>query len=141
MHAREIQARNLAEFLVKQSYGALDGKDLPIAIHGKAYKPDVEYCIGSYSTLVGHYVKELGYAVKYIDPLADDPADVVTDLGNQPHVVLWAHNRKITYEYTGDQQDTQPYCEIPPGSIIVDPWRKLPLVGGHKTIHYGNTRH
>ena len=141
MHAREIQARNLAEFLVKQSYGALDGKDLAIAIHGKAYKPDVEYCIGSYSTLVGHYVKELGYAVKYIDPLADDPADVVTDLGNRPHVVLWAHNRKITYEYTGDQQDTQPYCEIPQGSIIVDPWRKLKPTAKHTVIHYGNTRH
>ena len=141
MHAREIPARNLAEFLVKQSYGALDGKDLAIAIHGKAYKPDVEYCIGSYSTLVGHYVKELGYAVKYIDPLADDPADVVTDLGNRPHVVLWAHNRKITYEYTGDQQDTQPYCEIPQGSIIVDPWRKLKPTAKHTVIHYGNTRH
>jgi UDPglucose 6-dehydrogenase len=141
MHAREIQARNLAEFLVKQSYGALDGKDLPIAIHGKAYKPDVEYCIGSYSTLVGHYVKQMGYKVKYIDPLADDTTDVVTDLGDVPHVVLWAHNRKITYEYTGDQQDTQPYCAIPQGSIIVDPWRKLKPTAKHTVIHYGNTRH
>jgi UDPglucose 6-dehydrogenase len=140
MHAREIQARNLAEFLVKQAYGALGGKDMSIAIHGKAYKPDVPYCIGSYSTLVGHYVKELGHKVKYIDPLADDTTDVVADLGSEPHVVLWAHNRKITYEYTGDQQDTQPYCEIPLGSVIVDPWRKLSLTGKHTVIHYGNTR-
>ena len=52
-----------------------------------------------------------------------------------------AHNRKVTYEYTGDQQDTQPYCEIKPGSIIVDPWRKLPLdKDGVTVIHYGNTR-
>ena len=134
MHAREVQAKNLAEFLVNQSNG------MPIAIHGKAYKPDVEYCIGSYSTLVGHYVKELGHAVKYVDPLADDPAEVVSDLGDQPHVVLWAHNRKITYEYTGDQLDTQPYCDIPAGSIIVDPWRKLKNTDKHTVIHYGNTR-
>jgi hypothetical protein len=140
MHAREIQARNLAEFLVKQSYGALNGNDMPIAIHGKAYKPDVPYCIGSYSTLVGHYVQELGYKVKYIDPLADDQTDVVHDLGNQPHVVLWAHNRKITYEYTGDQLDTEPYCDIPAGSVIVDPWRKLGVSSSHNVIHYGNTR-
>ncbi len=140
MHAREVQAFNLAQFLVKESYGAVNGNDMPIAIHGKAYKPDVPYCIGSYSTLVGHYVKELGYNVKYIDPLADDQYDVVTDLHNEPHVVLWAHNRKITYEYTGDQLDTQPYCQIPKGSIVVDPWRKLPLTGSYTVIHYGNTR-
>jgi len=134
MHAREIQAKNLAKFMVDQS------SNLPIAIHGKAYKPDVPYCIGSYSTLVGHYIKELGHKVVYLDPMADDPADVVAELSG-PHVVLWAHNRKITYEYTGDQLDTQPYCAIPAGSIIVDPWRKLrQTADGIKVIHYGNTR-
>jgi len=135
MHAREIQARNLAEFLVQQA-----GKNMSIAIHGKAYKPDVPYCIGSYSTLVGHYIKEMGHNVVYLDPLADDSTDVVKDLDNTPHVVLWAHNRKITYEYTGNQADTQPYCEIPQGSVIVDPWRKLGLTDKHTIIHYGNTR-
>ena len=134
MHAREIQAKNLAKFMVDQA------NNMPIAIHGKAYKPNVTYCIGSYSTLIGHYIKEMGHAVKYIDPLADDPTDVVADLGSEPHVILWAHNRKITYEYTGDQEDTQPYCDIPQGSVIVDPWRKLPLIGHHTIIHYGNTR-
>jgi len=134
MHAREIQAKNLAQFLVNQA-----SNGLPIAIHGKAYKPDVEYCIGSYSTLVGHYVKELGHTVVYVDPLADNSTDVVAELTG-PHVVLWAHNRKITYEYTGDQLDTQPYCVIPQGSIIVDPWRKLGDSEEHTIIHYGNTR-
>ena len=133
MHAREIQARNLAQFMVDQS------NSLPIAIHGKAYKPDVPYCIGSYSTLVGHYIKELGHKVVYLDPLADDPADVVAELQG-PHVVLWAHNRKITYEYTGDQADTQAYCAILPGSIIVDPWRKLKSSNDVEVVHYGNTR-
>lgn len=140
MHAREIQAKNLAKFLVMQAQSQITGANMPIAIHGKAYKPDVPYCIGSYSTLVGHYIKELGHAVVYLDPLADDTTDVVTDLGNNAHIILWAHNRKITYEYTGDQLDTQPYCKIPPGSVIVDPWRKLDLTDKHTIIHYGNTR-
>jgi len=136
MHARELQARNLALFLVDQAVAS----GLPIVIHGKAYKPDVEYCIGSYSTLVGHYVKQAGHTVVYVDPLSDDPTDVV-DTVSTPAVFLWAHNRKITYEYTGDQQDTQPYCEIKPGSIIVDPWRKLPQTSTVFTVvHYGNTR-
>jgi UDPglucose 6-dehydrogenase len=135
MHAREIQAKNLALFLVDQA----KQHSMSIVIHGKAYKPDVPYCIGSYSTLVGHYVKQLGFNVRYIDPLADDPTEVISELIG-PAVILWAHNRKITYEYTGDQVDTQPYCEIPPGSVVVDPWRKLPLSGKHTVIHYGNTR-
>jgi UDPglucose 6-dehydrogenase len=136
MHARELQAKNLALYLIEQAKLL----NLPIVIHGKAYKPDVEYCIGSYSTLVGHYVKEAGYQVVYVDPLADDPADVVAAI-DTPAVFLWAHNRKITYEYTGDQVDTQPYCEIKPGSIIVDPWRKLTTTRKDIVIiQYGNTR-
>ena len=136
MHARELQAKNLALYLVEQAKLL----NLPIVIHGKAYKPDVEYCIGSYSTLVGHYVKEAGHKVVYVDPLADDPTDVVAAI-DTPAVFLWAHNRKITYEYTGDQVDTQPYCDIKPTSIIVDPWRKLTTTRRDIIIiQYGNTR-
>jgi UDPglucose 6-dehydrogenase len=135
MHAREIQAENLAKFLVSQA----QKYNLPVVIHGKAYKPDVPYCIGSYSTLVGHYVEQAGHRVSYVDPLADDNTNVVATV-DQPAVFLWAHNRKITYEYTGNQEDTQPYCEIKPGSVIVDPWRKMTDITGLTVIHYGNTR-
>jgi UDPglucose 6-dehydrogenase len=136
MHAREIQAKNLGLFLVEQAQAT----GLPVVIHGKAYKPDVEYCIGSYSTLVGHYIKEAGLPVVYGDPLADNKEEVVDNVEG-PAVFLWAHNRKITYEYTGEQADTKPYCEIATGSIIVDPWRKLSSTDTVKVIHYGNTRH
>jgi len=135
MHAREIQARNLAQFLVDQA----KQHGMSIVIHGKAYKPDVAYCIGSYSTLVGHYVKQAGFGVRYLDPLADDPAEVISELAG-PAVILWAHNRKITYNYIDDQTDTMPYCAIPRDSIIVDPWRKLPEIEGLTVIPYGNTR-
>ena len=136
MHAREIQARNLAMFLLDIS---VMNDHKPIYIHGKAYKPDVPYCIGSYSTLVGHYLTQEGVEIKYIDPMADDPADVVDSIA-EPAVVLWAHDRQITYEYTGDQDKTKPYCEIPTGSIIVDPWRKLKSTPEVEVVHYGNTR-
>jgi UDPglucose 6-dehydrogenase len=135
MQAREVQARNLAEFLVKQA----QRHNLPIVIHGKSYKPDVSYCIGSYSTLIGHYVAQLGHRVIYIDPLADDITDVVDNF-DRPAVVLLAHNRHVTYGYTGKQQEKF-YYDIRPGSIIVDPWRKLKLDTQDITvIHYGNTR-
>jgi UDPglucose 6-dehydrogenase len=136
MHAREIQAKNLALFLVDQAKKT----GLPVVIHGKAYKPDVPYCIGSYSTLVGYYVEQENFSIAYVDPLADDKSNVI-DCVDTPAVYLWAHNRRVTYEYTGDQEATKPYCEIKPGSTIVDPWRQLPLdMKDIKVVHYGNTR-
>ena len=134
MGAREVQAKNLAQFLVDNS----DGK--PIVIHGKAYKPDVEYCIGSYSTLIGFYVEEMGHSVVYLDPLADNPVNVVESI-NEPSIILMAHNRFITYGYTGDVRGDAFYCDIPAGSVIVDPWRRLPKdMKDVEVIHYGNTR-
>ena len=137
MHAREIQAKNLAQYLVDVA------KDInmykAIVIHGKAYKPDVEYCIGSYSTLVGHYIKEMNYDVVYIDPLADDKTECV-DTIDYPAVILNAHNRQITYGYTGEQEQQQFYMNIPHGSVIVDPWRELENTPEYEVKHYGNTR-
>jgi UDPglucose 6-dehydrogenase len=136
MRAREVQAENLAKFLVTQA----QKHNLSIVIHGKAYKPDVAYCIGSYSTLIGYYVKQAGHRVQYVDPLADDAEDVVTGV-DRPAVVLLAHNRHVTYGYTGQDQTEVFYYDIQPGSVIVDPWRSLPLNTQHMTvIHYGNTR-
>jgi UDPglucose 6-dehydrogenase len=136
MLARERQARNLARFLIDQC----NRYSLPIVIHGKAYKPDVPYCIGSYSTLIGYYIREHGLPVVYVDPMADD-RDRCLDTIDGPAVFLWAHNRQITYDYTGTQEATKPYCEIQPGSVIVDPWRSVPKnMPGITVIHYGNTR-
>jgi UDPglucose 6-dehydrogenase len=94
MHAREIQAKNMAQYLLDLS----EYHTLPIVIHGKAYKPDVPYCIGSYSTLVGYYIVEGGRDITYVDPLADDTQHVAApELIKWPAVVLMAHNRYITY--------------------------------------------
>jgi UDPglucose 6-dehydrogenase len=135
MEARECQARNLAQFLVDQG----NKYKLPIVIHGKAYKPDVPYCIGSYSTLVGHYVQELGHQVFYIDPLADDQTSVVSDISAA--VILMAHNRQVSYGYTGKTYKDAFYFEIKSGSVIVDPWRSMPKdLSDVTVIHYGNTR-
>jgi UDPglucose 6-dehydrogenase len=137
MHAREIQAENLAKFLIDVS---LKRGGLPIVIHGKAYKPDVPYCIGSYSTLVGHFVAKHGHtALKYVDPLADDRTDCVDDVDG-PAVILMAHNRKITFGYTGEQAADPDYFEFRPGSVIVDPFRREVDRVGVDVIHYGNTR-
>jgi UDPglucose 6-dehydrogenase len=135
MAAREVQAKNMAMFLIEQS----QEHNLPIIIHGKAYKPDVPYCIGSYSTLIGYYINEAGFSVSYLDPLADDDANVIQSVKGAC-VLLMAHNRQITYGYTGDVRDDTFYSPIEAGSVIVDPWRKMADMAGYKIIHYGNTR-
>jgi UDPglucose 6-dehydrogenase len=135
MLAREQQARNLADFLC----GTAVENRMPIVIHGKAYKPDVPYCIGSYSTLIAHYITQRGFSVQYLDPLADDRQDCVESI-DRPHVILMAHNRQVTYGYTGTQAADRAYCEFPPGSVLVDPWRQQSDIPGITVIHYGNTR-
>ena len=128
MNAREIQARNLAEFLVAQA----KEYDLPVLIHGVAYKPDVPYRDGSYSLLVAHYCEEMGYHPILVDPMTHPQR------GPFKAIVLLAHNSNITYKYMNEQtQDL--YCYLEKGSIVVDPWRKYED-DRYKVIHYGNTR-
>jgi len=130
MNAREIQAKNLAKELVAQA----DMNGMQIYIHGKAYKPGVPYLDGSYSLLVGHYCKEMGYEVMYVDPYTGDSVEPT-----ESAVFLLAHSASITYEYTGKENKDELYCTIPAGSVVVDPWRKF-TSNASKVIYYGNTR-
>jgi UDPglucose 6-dehydrogenase len=133
MHAREQQARNLARYLKKIQIT----KNLPIFIMGKAYKPDVDILDGSYSLLIGHYLDELQAKFFYVDPLTGDNPP----FENCPVIAFLAHNRSITYGYTGEQNEQEFYCQIDAGSVIIDPWRKFPLNNTNfEVIHYGNTR-
>lgn len=130
MHSRDMQAKNMALKLV-----ALAKKhNLPVVIHGRAYKPYVPYTIGSYSELVGHFVKQEGVDVAYADPLTGD-------VWEGPAVILMAHNPAITYAGTGVEiKPEEFYFYIEPGSVILDPWRTIKAIKDCTVIHYGNTR-
>jgi len=130
MSAREIQAKNLALELVKHA----NENNMPIYIHGKAYKPQVPYTDGSYSLLVGHYVQEAGIKPTYIDPYTGDDYQPT-----EPGVFLMAHSASVTYDYTETKTRDEIYCPIPPFSIVIDPWRKFSS-SVSRVIHYGNTR-
>lgn len=129
MHAREKQAKNMARYVYDHREG------LTVYIHGKAYKPNVTYLEGSYSLLVGHYLKEMGINPVYIDPLTErvNPVSV-------KGCVLLAHNQQITYGYSGANDEQPLYCELLDGSIVIDPWRTFKTNKNIKVIHYGNTR-
>ena len=132
INAREMQASNMAFFLLDQQ----ETYDLPIVIHGKAYKPDVDMLDGSYSTLIGSYLEENEAEYYYSDPLTGDTVPNDTSA-----IVLLAHNRQITYGYTGDLPQQQMYFKPGPGSVVVDPWRRFSTDRDDiQVIHYGNTR-
>ena len=130
MNAREIQAKNIALELVQHA----NEHNMQIVIHGKAYKPNVEYCDGSYSLLIGHYCEEQQFEPVYVDPLTGDDFDTPV-----PCVFLLAHSASTTYKYTGKTSADKLYCDIPNGSIVVDPWRSY-VNPNCTVIHYGNTR-
>lgn len=130
MGSREAQAKNLAKYLVDLS----NKNNLPIVIHGKSYKPRVNYLDGSYSLLVGCYCEQMGSSPLYVD------SNICNEYtSNQPAVFLLAHSATTTYKYWDAPEYDELYCNIPPGSIVVDPWRKFKS-DNVTVIHYGNTR-
>ena len=132
MHSRDQQAKNMALKLVKLA----KENNLPIIIHGRAYKPYVEYTIGSYSELVGHFVKEQGINVRYADPLTGDRISDYTSA-----VILLAHNPSITYYGTGvEVKPEEFYFKFGRDSIVVDPWRTIAPSTDYNIMYYGDTR-
>ena len=115
MNAREVQAKNMANYLVKIA----EKRNLPILLNGIAYKPGVPYTDGSYSLLVGHYCKEAGYHCIEVDPMASPQKGPFTA------VALLAH--------------PELYCYLTEGSVVVDPWRDFKS-DKFEVFHYGNTR-
>ena len=92
MESREKQAKNLSIRAANLSFM----NNLPIVIMGESYKPDVEYTDGSYSRLMGYYLKD---NIKY-------------DVINGPAVYVLGHR--------GVYNETV----FPEGSIVLDPWRE-----------------
>lgn len=135
MLAREKQAENMAKKLYDL---AVSHNHQEVWIHGKSFKPNVEYIDGSYSLLVGFFLEKMGIKPGYVDPLTNDIHSQIQG------VVLMAHHAPTTYGNTAMQQvSEQPfYCDILPGSIVVDPWRYLQqsALPGCTLIYYGNTR-
>ena len=132
MESRELQAKNIAKFL----YNLHEEHSLPVVMHGRAYKPQVSYTDGSYSELIVYYLNQMGVKCDYLDPLTGDNLEIKNSC-----IFFLAHNESITYEGTGVSHSSQSfYCDIPWGSIVVDPWRKTPDIDGVEVIYYGNKK-
>lgn len=132
MHSRDMQAKNLADRLIQLS----KEYNLPVVIHGRAYKPYVPYTTGSYSELVGSFLIQAGIELYFADP---ETNDIVAD--DTCAVILMAHNPLVTYYGTGVELKTDClYFKFGKNSIVVDPWRSINDMEDVTVIHYGNTR-
>jgi UDPglucose 6-dehydrogenase len=131
IHAREIQAENVSKFLINLQ----KEHNLPIIIHGKTYKPGINMTDGSYSLLIGHYLKEHNADFVFCDPLTNDLVEPGKD-----GIVLLAHNAQVTYGYTGAIDHQELYFIPGDRTVIVDPWRTFTSNRNLKIIQYGNTR-
>ena len=165
MLSREVQAENMANSMMEYAGGDYHPTtktmvdSMPVVIVGKAYKPLVPYEAGSPSMLVGHYVEEAGYDLHYYDEVIGEiPPQSILE---KPAVYLLAHNPEITYGeqldfvkgwYNGKHNVTSAdqaltvatangtELNFAEGSIVIDPWRKIPPIDGVQVVHYGNTR-
>jgi UDPglucose 6-dehydrogenase len=115
--SREGQARNLAEFLLRQSK--------KITILGKAFKPGVSLTTGSYSLLVADMIERLGGEVEFYDP---ETGDLELSFDG-PHAYLISFWHKWVEDF-----------QFNPGSTVVDPWRRMASDSEIHIVHYGNTR-
>jgi len=133
MDAREFQAKNLADYLSNLA----KKKNMQIYIHGKSYKPGVEYIDGSYSILVNEFLKKNKKEAIFIDPLTEKstPKSI-------KGIILLAHSKSTTYKYIKNDLKffDSNYTDFEKGSVVVDPWRKFPISKELEVIHYGNTR-
>jgi UDPglucose 6-dehydrogenase len=109
MKSREIQAKNIASKLVDMSIDY----HLPIVIMGESYKINVDLYDGSFSRLVGYYVKNVfNKEINY-------------DVMDTPSVFLLGHRFNFNI------------VDFPEGSIVLDPWRERHKEG---TIYYGKKK-
>jgi UDPglucose 6-dehydrogenase len=96
IRAREVQAKNMADFLTDLS----EKHNLPIVIIGKGFKPGLEYEDGSPSILISQF------------------CECTFDDLSEPALFLFAHSKKTTFNGVNDEYD------LPEGSVTVDPWRE-----------------
>lgn len=125
MHAREIQAENMAKKCLE--YGKR------VLIIGKAYKPGVPYLNGSASMLVGWFIEKHGGEVRYYDFNTEDPNDKKFDPD-------WTQVALIGY---WDTWTAIFLSKLPTHCVVIDPWRKVTPELCQSTvelIHYGDTR-
>ena len=128
MKQREIQTEWLADLVEKEALKL--GKNTPITILGKSFKPQTNIETGSPSKLLYNILQERRLSVVMYDPYIDRPFNDWQDMSeydelSQVYVIGTKHEDFVNFPFDGD-------------SIIIDPWRYIPDVDGCRVIRIGD---
>lgn len=121
MRIRERQAEWLAGLCMQHA----SRRGLPLLVLGKAYKSETNLTVGSCATLLCNILGESVMDVQQYDPHIDPPR---TFTGPAAFVIGTDH----AAFYDGR-------TVYPPGSVILDPWGKMPDVAGVEVVRVGRT--
>lgn len=122
MMAREKQTEWLAKLIVHEH----EKSALPIAILGKAYKPQTALPNGSPSILLHNILHEFHQDVEFYDPFMD--GEIPQHFLETPHLFFIGTKHKEFQDYI-----------FPKGSVVIDPFRYIPhsLNNEYKLISIG----
>jgi len=123
MLARERQTDWLAD-LAEEHHARRGFAHRRVGIYGRAFKAGTNLTIGSPATLLRNVLEERGFSVEMYDPNIDDGPCPFTELS--VYIVATKHDE------FGD-----PGWEFPFGSVIIDPWRYVPLRESVEVVHVG----
>lgn len=108
MTAREKQTEWLADLICENC------ENLPIVILGKAFKPETNLTVGSPSILLKNILQERGLKPEMYDPYLDYSP-------NNPDTLLEFSEPALFF--VGTKHEVFADMKLPPGSIVLDPWR------------------
>jgi UDPglucose 6-dehydrogenase len=106
VHAREAQTEWIAKMCLTEACAS----GLPIMILGKAYKKGTNLTVGSPAVLLRNIFADGGVPVQQVDPHVDGQ---LPELAPSVFVIATDHDEFYRLRY-------------PRGSIIIDPWGKMP---------------
>ena len=119
MRIRERQAEWLAGLCIHHA----DHRRLPIVVLGKAYKSETNLTVGSCATLLCNILGETVMDTAQHDPHIDEPR---TFTGPAAFVIATDHAA-----FYGDR------TIYPKGSVVIDPWGKMPDIEGVEVVRVG----
>lgn len=121
MMCREKQTEWLVD-LIEEHHRRRGFAGKRVAIYGRSFKAGTNLTVGSPAILLANILKERGFEVSLYDPHIDGDSCPFREAG--VYFIGTNHREFLTTKF-------------PRGSVVIDPWRYVPLQDGVEVIHVG----
>ena len=123
MLCREQQTDWLAD-LIEEAFEARGFAQRKVGIYGRAFKEQTNLTVGSPATLLRNLLEERGFEVELYDPYVDGGSCPFDEAG-------------VYFVATRHSEFADPSWSYPSGSVVIDPWRFVPLRDDVEIVHVG----